>query len=46
MGTVRLSPYHEAERFVPTFLQQSLLELQTALKTGEILTDVASEKPE
>ena len=46
MGTVRLSPYHEADRFVPTFLQQSLLELQTALKAGEILTDVASEKPE
>jgi basic membrane protein A len=46
MGTVRLSPYHEAERFVPIALQQNLLDLQTALHNGEVATGVPPEKPE
>lgn len=46
MGEMRLSPYHEAGRYIPLALQDSLVELQQALKNGALSTGVPSEKTE
>jgi basic membrane protein A len=46
MGEMRLSPFHEAGRFIPLALQDRLVELQLALKNGDISTGVPSEKPD
>lgn len=45
MGEIRLSPYHEAGRFIPLALQDTLVELQQALKNGTVSSGVPSEKP-
>jgi basic membrane protein A len=44
-GSMQLAPYHNAEHFVPADLQERLLELQIKLKSGEIKTNITSEKP-
>ena len=44
VGNFRLSPYHEAETFVPADLQQELLNLNAALQNGGISTGVKPEE--
>jgi basic membrane protein A len=44
VGSMRLSPYHEAETFVPADLQQELLNLGTDLQNGGISTGVKPEE--
>jgi basic membrane protein A len=45
LGNLRLSPYHEAGRFIPLALQDRLAELQAALQEGSISSGVPPEKP-
>ena len=45
VGSMQLAPYHKAGHFVPLDLQARLLELQIKLKSGEIKTHIAAEKP-
>ncbi len=45
VGSMQLAPYHDAEHFVPVDLQERLSELQIKLKSGEIKTNIAAEKP-
>lgn len=44
MGSMRLSPFHEAERFIMLPVQQNLIELENALKNGGISTGVKPEE--
>lgn len=44
VGRMRLSPYHEAERFISLALQQKLLDLAVALENGGILTGIKPEE--
>lgn len=46
LGQMRLSPYHEAGRFIPLALQDTLAGLQAALQDGSVASGVPSEKPD
>jgi basic membrane protein A and related proteins len=46
MGVMRLSSYHEAERFISLPIQQNLIQLENALGNGGISTGVKPEEPQ
>ena len=45
-GPMELAPYHEGGRFIPASVQDMLVELAAGLRSGKVVTNVATERPE